>query len=193
MLWFGAGIAPQPQGHPAHVSLVDLLPTLCEAVRAPIPAGVQGRSLWPLLHGQEHPPEEFASMISEMGIGGQVLTSDDDVGVGADADTLYVDGVARTNFDGTRASAGGYRRALIKGQWKLIYDLEYPLELYNLATDPFELENLAEEPSCAATRAELLEELLHWSVRLSDNLQVRRYEVKRGAHNWLRGAQPPAA
>jgi arylsulfatase A-like enzyme len=49
MLWFGGPVRPHAGSHPAHVSLVDLFPTVCEAVGAPIPPGVQGRSLWPLL------------------------------------------------------------------------------------------------------------------------------------------------
>ncbi len=123
-----------------------------------------------------------------MGIGGLVLNEEDEIGVGADADTLYVDGVARTNFDGTRTATAGYRRAVIMGNWKLIYDLEYPLELYNLEEDPLELHNLAEDARYSVERSELLAELLHWSVRLADNSQVRRYEVKRGPHNWVKRA-----
>jgi arylsulfatase A-like enzyme len=188
MLWLGGGIAPRPQSHPAHVSLVDIFPTLCEATGAPIPQGVQGRSLWPLLQGEPWPAAEFASAYAEMGIGGLLLTDEDEIGVGADADTLYVNGVARTNFDGTRTATAGYRRALVMGNWKLIYDLAYSLELYNLGEDPLELNNLAEDARYSAQRAALLAELLHWSVRLADNSQVRRYNVKRGAHNWDREA-----
>ncbi|MCB0089424.1 MAG: sulfatase-like hydrolase/transferase, partial [Caldilineaceae bacterium] len=38
----GPGIAPQTEPHPAHISIVDILPTLCEATGISIPDGVQG-------------------------------------------------------------------------------------------------------------------------------------------------------
>lgn len=186
MLWFGASVQPHAGHHPAHVSIVDLFPTLCEAIGAPIPAGVQGRSLWPLLTGQPYSQAEFASAYVELGIGGLVLSEEDEIGFGAAADTFFVDGKARTNFDGTRVAASGYRRALVKGRWKLVYDLEYPLELYDLQNDPLELTNLAASAGHAAIREELLLELLSWSIRLEDNSHIKRYSIKAAAHNWFR-------
>jgi choline-sulfatase len=38
------------------VSLVDILPTLLEALQLPVPPDLAGRSLWPLLRGGEAPP-----------------------------------------------------------------------------------------------------------------------------------------
>lgn len=61
MIWTGPGIAAGEGPHAAHVSMVDIFPTLCEATGIPIPDGVQGRSLWPLLTGRPYPKEEFAS------------------------------------------------------------------------------------------------------------------------------------
>mgnify|MGYP002065071617 CR=1 FL=1 len=40
----GPGIAADANPHGAHVSLVDVMPTLCEAVGIELPGGVQGRS-----------------------------------------------------------------------------------------------------------------------------------------------------
>jgi arylsulfatase A-like enzyme len=187
MLWLGGGVAKLPGSHPAHVSIADVYPTLCDAIGVSIPPGVQGRSLWPLLIGEGYPKAEFRSVYVELGIGGLVLDETDDIGYGSPADTFYVDGVARTNFDGTRVSAAGYRRAVVMGCWKLVYDLEYPLELYDLEEDPNELNNLAGDPALAALEAALIRELLQWSIRLDDNSQVRRYTVKMGSHNWRGG------
>jgi arylsulfatase A-like enzyme len=186
MLWFGGPVQPHAGSHPAHVSLVDLFPTVCEAVGAPIPPGVQGRSLWPLLTGQPYSPDEFRSVYVELGIGGLALTEQDDIGFGAPADTFFVDGEARTNFDGTRVATSGYRRAVVMGRWKLIYDLHYPLELYDLQSDPWELDNLVASAEHAEIREQLLRELLHWSIRLEDNCHVQRYTVKTADHNWFR-------
>jgi len=77
MFWTGPGIVAAARPHPAHVSMVDIMPTLCEAVGVPLPAGVQGRSLWPMLTGKAYPEEEFASVYAEQGFGGLHYTADD--------------------------------------------------------------------------------------------------------------------
>ncbi len=187
MLWFGGPLPARGAAHPAHVSLVDILPTLCEAAGAEIPPGVQGRSLWPLLLGEPWPEAEFASIYVEMGIGGLVYGPDDALAPGAPEETWFLHGVPRTNFDGTRSATAGTRRALIRGEWKLIVDLEYPPELYHLPSDPFELTNLAARPEEAARLAALQADLLYWIMRTADNVQVRRYTPRRGPHNWQRG------
>ncbi len=64
----GPDISDQP--HPAHVTIADIMPTLCEATGTDIPRGVQGRSLWALLRGKEYPEEEFDSAYAEHGFGG---------------------------------------------------------------------------------------------------------------------------
>jgi arylsulfatase A-like enzyme len=122
----------------------------------------------------------------EHGIGGRALQEQDHVEFGDTADTLFINGVARTNFDGTRVATSGFRRAVVKGKWKLVYDLDFPLEMYNLETDPHELKNLAQDPNLGSVRQDLLDELLYWSVRLDDNLGVRRYTLRMPAHNWYR-------
>lgn len=48
---------------------------------------------------------------------------------------------------------------LRKGQWKLIYYVGFEPKLFDLASDPEELENLAQFPEHAATLARLIEEL----------------------------------
>ena len=58
------------RAHADCVSLVDVMPTLCEALGVEMPYGVQGRSLWPLLMGQEYPQDEFRSVYAEVGFGG---------------------------------------------------------------------------------------------------------------------------
>lgn len=186
LFWFGGPVLPYPGYHPAHVSLTDVFPTLCEAAGVEIPPGVQGRSLWPLLTGQPYSTAEFASVYVEHGIGGQVLGPADRIDFGDAADTVYIEEQARTNFDGTQVATSGFRRAVIRDRWKLVFDPDLPLEMYDLERDPWELNNLAGEESLAGMRAGLVEELLYWSIRLDDNLDVRRYRVKMPPHNWYR-------
>lgn len=186
MFWLGGPVQPYPGYHPAFVSITDVFPTLCEAIGAEIPAGVQGRSLLPHLTGQPYRQIEFSSVYMEHGIGGRALREQDNVEFGDTADTVYINRVARTNFDGTRVATSGFRRAVVKGKWKLVYDLDFPLEMYNLETDPHELNNVAQDPNLGSVRQDLLDELLYWSVRLDDNLDVRRYTLQMPAHNWYR-------
>lgn len=109
---------------------------------------------------------------------GLPLTKEDDIAFGSPADTFFLHGQPRTNFDGTRVASSGYRRALVKGRLKLIVDTCFPLELYDIQADPRDLHNLAASPAHAAIREELLLDLFRWSIRLDDNAHVRRYTVK---------------
>jgi arylsulfatase A-like enzyme len=55
MQFTGPGICPMSGPHNAHVSITDIMPTLCEAIGASLPDGIQSRSLWPMLTGQDYP------------------------------------------------------------------------------------------------------------------------------------------
>ena len=79
MVWSGYRIQPSSAGKSAFVSMADVMPTLCEAMGAEIPHGVQGRSLWPLLTGQSYPAEEFRSIYSSVGLGGLYYVKDDNI------------------------------------------------------------------------------------------------------------------
>ena len=159
------------------VSLVDVLPTLCEALGQPIPYGVQGRSAWPLLTGAGQPGEEFASMYGETGFGGVPYGVDE-------RPPLHFD------YDGTTydclnsVTQSGVTRMLRRGDWKLLYDVLGRGELYDLRSDPMELDNLWADPDHAPVRARLVEELLWWTLRVTDDLPEARYVPKRAEHNW---------
>ena len=45
--------------------------------------------------------------------------------------------------DGTVSAVSGYRRALVMGRWKLVFESDQEWELYDLENDPAERENLA--------------------------------------------------
>lgn len=55
---------------------------------------------------------------------------------------------------------GCFQRMLRREEWKLVYYHEQPAQLFNLARDPEELEDLAADPRYAAVRAELQAEAL---------------------------------
>lgn len=182
MLWAGPDITANSQPHEAHVSLVDVMSTLCEAIGVPLPNGVQGRSLWPLLTGNEYPEEEFASVYVEQGMGGLHYIEGDTL-VDPEDDGLH----ANISFDCLNSrSQSGIMRMVRKGDWKLAFDMQGRGQLHNLIRDPVELENLYGKPEVAAIQMEMLEELLAWSLRVQDPLPLpaRRYVVKTDTRNY---------
>jgi arylsulfatase A-like enzyme len=137
----------------ALISHVDLVPTVLEAFGLPIPAGLHGRSYWALLQGRPY--------------------------------------TARTHLFAEKTYHTAYepQRALRTERYKLIVNLEVdiinvpadiqhspiypqmipeltqerpPVELYDLAADPLEKHNLADQPDLTAIRQELLGTLYAW-------------------------------
>lgn len=159
------------------VSLADILPTVCEAVGAQIPIGVQGRSLWPMLTGQPYPAEEFASVFAEMGFGGVPYGPDE-------RPALHFPYDGRRFDELNSVTQSGHTVMLRRDRWKLVYDSAGRGELYDLEQDPAELDNRFADPSLAEVRTELITELLRWSVRTDDDLPQAVYTSKRVPHNW---------
>ncbi|UQZ81168.1 Arylsulfatase [Paenibacillus konkukensis] len=171
LLFTGPGIVADARPHPAHVSIVDLLPTLCEAAGAPIPAGVQGRSLWPLLTGRADPHPEFSSVYAEHGYGGQELTEDDGLDIRNFGSVSEDDGERTVRFDELNSvTQSGFMRTVRKGEWKLNMSMQGQGELYRLADDPLELHNLFGQPQAREAELELLRELAVWMMRSEDPL-----------------------
>ena len=183
LLFAGPGIRACHGPHPAHVSIVDIMPTLCETIGVPLPAGVQGRSLWPLLTGHGYPTEEFASIYGEQGFGGLHYTDDDELDFGH----CLIHGPDGDTFDELNSySQSGTLRMVRKGVWKLVYDMQGRGQLYNLARDPAELENLYDDPGYEAIEREMLAELLAWTLRAQDPLPLPKgkYIMKTDLRNY---------
>ncbi|MDE0422648.1 MAG: sulfatase-like hydrolase/transferase [Gammaproteobacteria bacterium] len=177
----GPEIVASDRPHPAHITIADVMPTICEAIGTKIPRGVQGRSLWPLLTGMEYPEAEFESAYSEHGFGGLHYTADDDY-------RGHGDGLkAAIGFDELNSwSQSGTMRAIRKGDWKLIFDMQEHGQLYNLAEDPVELNDLFDHPEYAAVQSKMVAKLLGWTLRAQDPLPHprRRYRFKSDRRNY---------
>ncbi len=183
----GPGIPAREEPHPAHVSIVDLLPTMCEAAGIDAPPGVQGRSLWPLLTGQAFPEEEFASAYMEHGFGGLYYTADEPLDPAQDGLFLSPDGEAWGAYDCLNSwTQSGQMRAIRKGDWKLTYDMQGNGQLYHLPEDPSEVNNLFDLPETAHVRAELMADLMTWILRTQDPLPLprQRYVMKTDPHGY---------
>ena len=179
--WRGPGVAAVAEPHEAFISIADIMPTICELIDLPLPAGVQGRSLAPLLLGREYPREEFESIYAEHGFGGLHYTAADDFDPTQDGLTP---GVAFDELNGW--SQSGTMRMLRRGKWKLVMDMQGAGQLYDLEADPYEMDNRYGEPDLQETQGQLMAELLAWTLRAQDPLPYprRRYQFKSDPRNY---------
>jgi len=173
---YGMGVASAPNPHPAFVSIVDIMPTVCEAVGKPLPDGVQGRSLWPLVTGGPYPEQEFASAYAEFGFGGLEYTWADEPNY-----EKYLTHDIRFNCLNQYTQCGTMRMVRMEN-WKLVLDAYGRGELYNLAEDPAELCNLFDHAECADVRCNLMRELLVRALRAEDPLPVPTGYNERKTH-----------
>lgn len=176
----GPGIRQNDTPRDDFVSLVDIMPTLCEATGAEIPYGVQGRSLWPMLMGAPYPPAEFRSIYAELGFGGLHYGEHERPPLhypyeGSEFDEL------------NSVTQSGNLKMARMGRWKLLFDMLGHGELYDIQDDPGELHDLFGDPAYRDVRMELLEELLKWTIRTEDDLPSAAYTAKRAPRNWYAG------
>ncbi len=190
MIWYGAGITPFDAASEAYVSIIDILPTICEIIGAPIPRGVQGRSLWPVLREQDYCPEEFQSIYCEYGAGGLPYSESDKVPLDAFYCSLKSKNPdapeSRDAKDDNLVNCSGRWEAVIKGDWKIIYNSQNKIELYNIKEDPADLTDLSAQHDCGTVLQEMENELRYWMRRSDDILPADIYFPKGAEHNWLR-------
>ena len=146
------------------VGLVDVLPTLLELYRLPLPAGIQGRSLAPLLTGGEEG--------------------------GKPAPPLYFESLYGMEEMGWAPLSG-----LLSGHFKYI-SLPRP-ELYDLASDPLEKDNLYLKKNVQAKQlARELDSYLEQTVTAGKTAlrsqQTRQDQARLRALGYLAGSDRPA-
>lgn len=114
------------------VSHIDLLPTMLELAGLDVPPIMEGGSLRPFLEGEEDPDR---AVVAEF-----------------------------NRYEIEHDSWGGFQpvRSVIQGPYKLVINLHYTDELYDLAEDPGEVHNLIADPDHAPVRDALHDRLLAW-------------------------------
>lgn len=173
----------------ALVSTVDLLPTILDAVGAPIPDGLHGRSLRTTLQPdacRQYLATEFhyhgaRPFFPRRTLRDRRFKLIHNLRAGEVTPNQSVDGdaalrMARSDkYAGTRIGAA-FERAADPPEW----------ELYDLQADPWEFENLAGKSDYAETLARLQPALLQWRRETQDPLldpegyrRVARYAQER--------------
>ncbi len=183
----GPGVVANGSAREDHVSLADVMPTVLEAAGIEIPAGVQGRSLWPMVTGGDYPEADFASAYAEVGFGGLNYDGSESLDPEDDGRKASPDGESWGAYDCLNSwTMSGQMRMVRKGDWKLVWDMNGHGQLYNVVDDPAELKDLFDDPSVASKQKELMADLLTWILRTQDPLPYprRRYVVKRDNRNY---------
>jgi len=131
---------------------IDLVPTLLELMGEPIPDHLQGKSRVPVLRGE-------------------ATLEDNDVFIewhGSDGHPPESLGEAEVN----RSMAPPLRTVVSAERWKLNLGAPGQCELYNLNTDPFELENLFDRPEHRNRVRALASRIRQWQERTGDRASL---------------------
>ncbi|MGQ0721251.1 MAG: sulfatase family protein, partial [Candidatus Eiseniibacteriota bacterium] len=203
----------------APVELTDLAPTLLELAGLASPPGTTGRSLLPLLRGEGDPARDAVFLERERHARARPGDLGYPVRAVRTADHLYVwnlraarapagdpgfpagtEGFADVDPSPTKTwllSAGGDPRR--DGAFALALGARPAEELYDLATDPGQLVNLAGDPSFDPVRSALRARLAQW-MRVTGDPMVVEPEARSGENApdpWdrapYRGPRDPAA
>jgi len=140
------------------VESVDVLPTILDWLGLSLPMHrLEGRSLLPLLHGQ------------------QVAWRDC---VFSELDYSYR--LSRLLVGKTPQNARAW--SVRTDRWRYVYWMDEPEQLYDLHADPDQLHDLGEDFSYVQVRAECRERLLAWFAGLKRRTTVSLDEVERGTN-----------
>ena len=168
--WPGVSVR---QSSPAMVSTVDVLPTILDAVGVPIPDGVHGRSLRPVLAERDAPWREY--LAAEFHFHGarpfypRRCIRDaryhliHNLRAGKAKPSSSIDGDKATTFAQRAKYAGTPTQAAFD-----VFKDPPEFELYDLSSDPAELANLAGDPAVADVEGRLKAALLSWRQRTDD-------------------------
>ncbi len=173
MYWPGR-ILPGTADCDHFVSGIDLLPTFLEAAGAPIPAGVDGCSMLPLLRGERQANRErvFTQFHQSAGKGNYPMRCVQTATFGYIFNP-WCDGtrtfrnesqIGRT-FSAMQAAAASSPEIAARVD---LFLHRVPEELYDFAADPDALHNRIDDPDCAATLEDLRRHLERWMVETGD-------------------------
>ncbi len=149
--------------------IIDLMPTVLDAVGLEHPDGLQGQSLLPLVEGGKYTPRD--SVFGEIGVespDGRLHTQSHE-----DIEDLPTSPTSPDFAPRQKKGDLGPIKSIRTRDWKLVY---YPGneegELYDLQADPGELVNLWGDTDQAGRKAELTARILDWCIQTEDRRPV---------------------
>lgn len=138
---------------------VDIVPTILQALEVPLPTHrIEGRALQPLLHGETQAPWRDC-VFSELD---------------------YSFRQARLLRGKTPQQARAWSART--DRWRYVYWQDEPEQLYDLANDPGELQDLGRCPAHEAVRAEMRARLLEWSLGRKTRVTIADSAVERSTN-----------
>jgi len=141
------------------VECVDLVPTVLDALGLPVPAHrIEGRSLLPLTRGEQPAWRDF---------------------VPCELDYSYK--AARRRLGHAVDQCYGW--SLRDRDWRYVYWLSAPEQLYDLRSDPDQFVDLGRSAAHEAVRSRFREQLLSWLARRRRRTTVTHEQVERGTDN----------
>lgn len=124
----------------ALVEAVDVVPTILDALGLPQPTQwLEGQSLLPLIHGHQD------AQAKDMVVCENSYAFRDDV-----------------RLPTGRPVDGCHMTMLRTDRWKFIHYEGLPPQLFDMQADPQELNDLGQDPQCAAVREDMLKRLFDW-------------------------------
>jgi arylsulfatase A-like enzyme len=165
----------------ACVGIVDIFPTICDILGEKIPFGVQGKSILPVLKGEDV-QKEYDTAYAESGYGGLYWDEHDSLDLVSEGASKALSEDGRPlNIDSLNSwTQSGHVRMLRKGQYKIQVDMLGHGYLYDLKSDPMEIRNLFNKKEYLPTKADMLSELVSAMLRACDPMPSprRRYCYK---------------
>jgi N-sulfoglucosamine sulfohydrolase len=163
MIARGPGGFTSGQRIDAMISNMDILPTLLELTDQPVPNGVQGKSLFPLVRGETD--RLYEQLFPELTYH---AAYDPMRGVRTDR-YKYIRSYEERPFSFPPNVDGGLTKELLKNRG--YFDRRRPPEmLYDLAVDPFEQRNVIGDPGYAGVLNDLRARLDRWMRDTNDPL-----------------------
>lgn len=142
-IWSDCDSSIEPCRNASVVSAMDIAPTILERAGVPLPLGMQGNSLFELIH-QNHIRPDGCALIEEE---------------------------SHRNVPGLPPMPKV--RTLVTERWRLSIFAEVTWgELYDLVNDPHELQNLFDDPRYSEIQAALIFRLATEMIRLAPNLPL---------------------
>lgn len=178
MIWHGPDIRTHGRLENSFVNIVDILPTICNVLGINTPFGVQGKSILPLLTGENIPKSEYETAFAESGFSGLYWTEEDGLDLKTEGASVKIG-----TFDCLNTwTQCGQMRMLRKKNYKIQVDMMGTGYLYDLKADPSEINNLWDNSEFLIVKSDMLTELMAAALKACDSLPAPHFRYRTKIH-----------